>query len=179
MPETVIARFSMRWEADLAQGFLDDADVPSRIVSDGAAGGQPYVGGLAGASLLVSTDHAQSARRVLEAAGVLEPPGGSREVEETHQPLPPVLQADHDDLMEELEAAQKAELKHFVRAMLGMSPAAVIPFIGLAREGNVALLAVLCVLVVFAEGWRWIQAGRRVRRLKIALTDLQERADGL
>lgn len=179
MSEVVLAHFRHHWEADLAQGYLEDAGVPSRLVSDGAAGGQPYVGGLAGASVRVSPGDAHRARRVLERAGILDPdtgePGGAHLA--AARPLSPVQASEKRDLEERLQAARKAEVRHFIRCMLGVTPAAIIPIVGLALEGNVALLALLCALVVVAEGWRWIRAGRLARRTELALAALAEDAE--
>jgi hypothetical protein len=65
-------------------------------------------------------------------------------------------------------------MRHFIRCMLGVTPAAAIPVVGLALEGNVALLALLCVMVTFVEGWRWIRAGRLAKRLERELAILEE-----
>ena len=130
MAETRLAHFDRHWEAELARGYLEDAGIPSRLVSDNLAGGQLYMGNLAGASLLVAS--------------------------------------------ERLEAARKAEVRHFIRCMLGVTPTAVIPIVGLALKGKVALLALLCVLVVLVEGWQWIRAGRLVKQLGEELVRLDE-----
>lgn len=194
MSEVILAHFRHRWEADLAQGYLEDAGVPSRIVSDGAAGGQPYVGGLAGASVRVSPLEEQRARLVLERAGVLEggsggddgvgddgAAGGPGALAGTRaspaRRLSPLQRAERRDLEERLKAARKAEVRHFIRCMLGVTPTAVIPIVGLALEGNVALLALLCVLIVLVEGWRWIAAGRQAQQIQLALVRLEEDAD--
>ncbi len=176
MQETVLAHFGHHWEAEFAQGYLEDAGIPSRLVSDGAAGGQPYVGGLAGASIRVAGADATRARDVLVSAGLL--PGRRAEPDPGRAlrkgGLGPLARADLEDLTERLEAARKAEVRHFIRCMLGMTPSAVIPFVGLALEGSVALIALLCVLVVFVEGWRWIRAGRLVRRLEAQLANVED-----
>jgi len=179
MSEIILAHFRHRWEADLAQGYLEDAGVPSRIVSDGAAGGQPYIGGLAGASVRVSRHDEHRARLVLERAGVLDggPGGDAGDHLPTARPLSPVQASEKRDLEERLQAARKAEVRHFVRCMLGVTPTAVIPIVGLALEGEVALLALLCVLVVLVEGWRWIRAGRLVKEIQAGLARLEEAED--
>jgi hypothetical protein len=184
MPESRLAHFDHHWEAELAQGYLEDAGLPSRVASDNLAGGHTYMGSVSGASLLVAPEQLEEARGILVAAGVLEgepaaadaalgPPGSDRAAPPSLRPLSPVQQADRQDITERLEAARKAEVRHFIRCMLGVTPTAVIPIVGLALEGNVALLALLCVLVVLVEGWRWIAAGRDVRRLEDALALLE------
>jgi hypothetical protein len=177
MSETLLARFNHHWEAEMARGYLEDAGVPSRLVSDNLAGGYTYMGNLSGASLLVATERVDEAYRVLADAGLVEPPEGARDEagdpsRVVEEPLPPALRAERADLVEELRAARKAEMRHLVWCMIGLTPAAVIPFVGLAIEGNVALMALLCVLVVFVEGWRWIRSGRSVRALEAQLARL-------
>lgn len=79
MSEVRVAYFRHRYEADMARGFLDDADTPCRLISDNAAGGVAYVGGLAGAWILVGEANAEAAVDVLESAGMLttlETPAG-------------------------------------------------------------------------------------------------------
>jgi len=199
MPETRLAHFEHHWQAELAQGYLDDAGVPSRLASDNLAGGYTYMGSVAGASLFVAPEQLDEARRVLASAGVLGPgPGrgsgegdGAGDDEEAHgpggaagdllpaaRPLSPLQQAEKRDLEERLQAARKAEVRHFIRCMLGVTPTAVIPIVGLALEENVALLALLCVLIVFVEGWRWIAAGRLVKRLQSELAWREGAQDG-
>lgn len=175
MSETLLARFTHQWEAELARGYLEDAGVPSRLLSDNLSGGHTYMGALSGASLLVATERAEEAYGVLANAGLVAPvdDDGSA-LTSPAPPLPPAERADRDDLVEALAAARKAEVRHAVRCMIGVTPAAVIPLVGLALEGNVALMVLLCVLVVFVEGWRWIAAGRKVRRLEAALAEVEE-----
>jgi len=189
MPETRLARFDHHWEAELAQGYLEDAGVPSRVASDNLAGGHTYMGSVSGASLFVAPEQLDEARGILVAAGVLEmeaggsgaalgPPGSDRAPLAAERPLSPVRQADRLDLTQRIEAARKAEVRHFIRCMLGVTPTAVIPIVGLALDGNVALLALLCVLVVLVEGWQWIRSGRLVKRLQGELARLEEQAEG-
>jgi len=171
MPETLLAHFAHHWEAEMARGYLEEAEIPSRLISDNLAGGHFYMGSIAGASLLVATPRLEDARRVLGDAGVL---GTGHPLAE--RPLSGVARADREDLTERLRAARKAEVRHFIRCMLGMTPTAVIPVVGLALEGNVALIALLCVLVVFVEGWKWIRAGKLVKRLQAEIATLEREA---
>lgn len=177
MSETLLARFNHHWEAEMARGYLEDAGVPSRLISDNLAGGYTYMGNLSGASLLVATERAEEAYHILADAGLVEPPEGAGDAADDpsgpeEKAIPPALRAERDDVVEELLTARKAEMRHLVWCMIGITPAAVIPFVGLALEGNVALMALLCVLVVFVEGWRWIRAGRRVKALEAELARL-------
>lgn len=198
MPETRLAHFEHHWEAELAQGYLDDAGVPSRLASDNLAGGYTYMGSVSGASLFVAPGQLDEARRVLASAGLLGAgQGGAGRAEgdgasdgegsrvgaaggsrlPAARPLSPLELAQKRDLEERLRAARKAEVRHFIRCMLGVTPTAVIPIVGLALEGEVALLALLCVLVVFVEGWRWVRAGRLVKEIQAGLARLEEAED--
>lgn len=177
MSETLLASFVQHWEAELARGYLEDAGVPSRLISDNLAGGHTYMGGLSGASLLVAAERAEEAYQVLASAGLVAPVGDDGPTPASPPlPLPPAERAERDDILEALAAARKAETRHALWCMLGVTPAAVIPLVGLALEGNVALMAVLCGLVVLVEGWRWVAASRKVRGLEVALADVEERA---
>lgn len=191
MREIRVGHFDRLWEAELARGYLEDAGVPSRLISDNLAGGSTYVGSVAGASLLVGSDHLEEARRVLTGAGLLgagargagadgdEPsaPARDRPGAGAARALAPVQRADRYDLIERIAVARDAEVRHFIRCMLGITPAAVIPAAGLVLEGNVALLALLCVLVSLVEGWKWIRAGRVTKRLAEELARLDGRGD--
>lgn len=179
MLETRLAHFDHHWEAELARGYLEDAGVPSRLASDNLAGGHAYVGSVAGASLFVAPEQLDEALRILRSAGVLEAGSGSSGGGRlpAARTLSPLQAAEKLDLEERLEATRKAEVRHFIRCMLGVTPTAVIPVVGLALEGSVALLALLCVLVSLVEGWRWIRAGKESRRLGAALAALEARED--
>jgi hypothetical protein len=178
MSEVRVAHFRYRHEADMARGFLDDADIPCRLISDDAAGGAAYLGGLAGAWVLVREEHGQGALEVLESAGMLtalqEPTGPAADLARRADALPPVPRSELDDLTRALEKARKDEFKYFVLCLLGVSPAAVIPLAGLVVQEEIALFLLLAVLVVLSEGWKGIKAGREVKRLEAALASLEE-----
>ncbi len=181
MSEVTVARFKFLHEAEYAQGFLNEAGIRCLLKPDNAAGGAPYIGGLAGAALVVTAGDVDRSLEVLRDVGVLEEAEGSGSAsrvgeEERRQALPPALRADLTDVELALERARKKEARHFAFAVFGMSPAALVPFVGLALEGEGALLAVLCVMVVIVEGWRWFMARDRVRSLEVTLVELQEEA---
>jgi len=178
MPEVRIAHFQHYWEAELARGYLDEAGLPCRLVSDNVAGGVSYLGGLAGASLLVAEEVEEPARAVLESAGIL---GGGEDgpVPLVERELPPALRAEVADLEERLRRLRKEQSRHLLWMALGVTPAAAIPLVGLALEGNVGLMAVLCVLVVFVEGARWMKAADEARRLERWRAEIEEEAEGL
>ena len=178
MREVRIVHYRHRYEADMARGFLDEADIPCRLVSDDAAGGIAYLGGLAGAWVIVAEADAGAAVDVLESAGMRtgpeKPSGPAVDLALRADALTPVARSELDDLTSALEKAHKDEFKFFVRCLLGVTPAAVIPLVGLALKGEVALIALLCVLVVFSEGWKAVKANREVKRLEQALARLEE-----
>lgn len=178
MSEARIAHFRYRHEADMARGFLDEADIPCRLLSDDAGGGAIYIGGLAGAWVIVAGAHAEAATEVLESAGMQlgpeEPSGPAAELARRADTLPPVARSDLDDLTHALEKAQKSEFRHFLGCVLGATPAAIIPLVGLALGGETALIALLAVLIVLSEGRKALRAGREVKRLEAVLVQLDE-----
>ena len=72
MKEVLIARFSYRHEAEFAQGFLREAQVPSRVESDDAGGVDLSISFLAGASLFVAQVDEERAGEILRSAGYLD-----------------------------------------------------------------------------------------------------------
>lgn len=177
MADVRIVHYKHRYEADMARGFLDDAGIPCSLASDSAAGGVSYIGGLAGAWVIVGDADAEAAVEVLEDAGMRgpeQPSGPAADLALRADTLPPVERSEAEDLTEALEAAQKAEFKYFVRCVLGVSPAALIPLVGLAAQGEIALIALLTFLVVFTEGWKAVKSSREVKRLERALAKLEE-----
>jgi hypothetical protein len=179
--EVTVARFKFLHEAEYAQGFLDEAGIRCLLKPDNAAGGAPYIGGLAGAALVVAAADLDQSLEVLRIAGVLgedtESLKALRTELEALRSLSPALRADLADVELALDRARKKEVRHFVWAMFGVSPAALIPFLGLALEGEGALLALLCVMVVTVEGWRWSKARGEVRSLEVMLVELREEAE--
>lgn len=179
MSEVVIAQFPFLHEAEYAKGFLDDAGIRCWLRPDAAAGGTPYIGGLAGAVLAVAAVDVDRSLAVLRTAGVIEEEDRrGRLTGRDEESLPPALRADLHDVEGELRRARKKEVRHLVWAMFGVSPAALIPLLGLALEGEIALVALLCVMVVFVEGLRWIRAGKEVKRLEGVLTGLLHEIEG-
>lgn len=77
------------------------------------------------------------------------------------------------DAKRELVAAEGRAKRHLVWLLFGMSPAALIPFVGLLIEGSPELLFVLIWLVLIVEGWRYLRASREVRRLRAVVDRLE------
>jgi hypothetical protein len=65
----VVAAFSHRFQAEIAGGYLKDADVPFAIFADDGGGAYPLG---TGAQVVVPEEVAEWAREVLVRAGVLE-----------------------------------------------------------------------------------------------------------
>lgn len=67
----VVARFGYRHEAELAKGYLDDAGIESMILADDAGGAYAGMTFSRSARIVVNTEDAVEAVRVLREAGVL------------------------------------------------------------------------------------------------------------
>jgi hypothetical protein len=65
----VVATFAHRYQAEIAAGYLEDAEVPVAIFADDGGGAYPL--GM-GARVVVPEVEAERARKVLVRAGVLE-----------------------------------------------------------------------------------------------------------
>ena len=91
MSEALLAHFLHRWEAEFAQGYLQDAGIPVRIMDDGLIGAGAYTGDLVGTSLFVAPADEARARATLEAAGMLESPE-TRPPPLMERELPPLLE---------------------------------------------------------------------------------------
>lgn len=86
-----------------------------------------------------------------------------------------LLQSEIEDLEQELRAVSRKERWHFVWALIGISPAALIPAIGLFREESYGLVILLVFLVMISQFYLGIKAAGKAARLKKALEDLREK----
>lgn len=82
--------------------------------------------------------------------------------------------AEREDLERRLRAAGKKRARHNLWLVLGISPAAAIPAMGLLAEGEIVLLVVLLVLVFVAQLYGLVKASREVRRLEQELEALSQ-----
>lgn len=77
---------------------------------------------------------------------------------------------------EELESRHRSairrEKRHLFWMVLGISPAAVIPALGLLREGSLGLLVLLGVLVTVSQWASWTKASREAESLEQRLKRL-------
>jgi hypothetical protein len=85
--------------------------------------------------------------------------------------------AEREDLERKLHAVRKKKNRHVLWAMLGISPAAIIPAIGLLAEGDMGLLMVLLVLVFLAQVHGWGKTSKEARELEKELLQLSESAN--
>ncbi len=97
-------------------------------------------------------------------------------------PLPeeadlPASSLAHQLMLEELEgrlqAAHRREKRHLLWVVLGLSPAAVIPALGLLSEGSFGLFILLVVLVTASQLISWNLAAREAERLEKELSRLR------
>lgn len=84
-----------------------------------------------------------------------------------------IASADLTDALRELDDAQRRSKRHLMWALLGLSPAALIPFMGLLAEGSFGLIVVLVVLVLLVEGWRYVRAEKEASRLRAVVKLLE------
>ena len=88
-----------------------------------------------------------------------------------------LLRAKVDDLEEELRVVRKKVRRHFTWALVGISPAAILPVIGLFLEGSFGLVVILVIVVTFTQLFQGVMAGTKAARLKEALERLRRGED--
>jgi len=87
---------------------------------------------------------------------------------------PEIIASEVKDLEQELAVARRKANWHFVWTVLGVSPAAMIPALGLIREGSMGLLVLLAVLVTISQGYLGAKASRKAGDLEATLERLRE-----
>ena len=86
-----------------------------------------------------------------------------------------LIQVEVEDLERELRAVRRKERWHFVWALTGISPAALIPAIGLFREGSFGWVVLLAFLVTISQFYLGVKASGKAARLKKSLEGLREK----
>lgn len=76
------------------------------------------------------------------------------------------LETRKEDAERELGALHRKASRHLMWVLLGVSPAAIIPALGLAAEGSEILLLVLMVLVTLTQGLAYARTRSRARELE-------------
>ena len=84
-----------------------------------------------------------------------------------------VIQAEIEDLSKDLEKVRGKKRRHALWALLGLSPAALLPAIGLALEGSDGLLVLLVVLVVVSSTFAWAKNHLKEKELKDSIRRLR------
>lgn len=79
---------------------------------------------------------------------------------------------DREELESRLRVTLRKEKRHLLWMVLGISPAAVIPAIGLLREGSLGLLVILGVLVSMTQWVSWTKASREAESIEKRLNRL-------
>lgn len=85
-----------------------------------------------------------------------------------------VVQAEIEDLERELRAVRRKERWHFVWALTGISPAALLPAIGLFREESFGLIVLLSFAVTISQFYLGVKASGKANRLNKSLEKLRE-----
>lgn len=85
------------------------------------------------------------------------------------------LELEKEDLETRLGIVKRKEKRHLLWAILGFSPGAVVPALGLMREGSTGLLLLLGGLVVVYQGFLWNKSAREAERLENQLHLLSEK----
>ena len=78
------------------------------------------------------------------------------------------------ELEEELRGVRRKANWHFVWTLLGVSPGAIIPALGLMGEGSRGMLILLGVAVTISQGYMGAKASTRAKELETALERLKE-----
>jgi len=81
-----------------------------------------------------------------------------------------VSEVEREEIVRRIEKLRKKGARHLLWALLGVSPGALLPALGLMWEGSVELLLVLGVLVTLTQFYAWAKTGREAG-------DLRERLD--
>jgi hypothetical protein len=105
-----------------------------------------------------------------------EPPDRVAEAQAKEENTASLLSAlEREDLESRLETARRRERRHLLWMVLGISPAAVVPALGLLREGSLGLLVLLAVLVTATQWVSWTRASKEAEALEEEMEQRQTR----
>ena len=79
-----------------------------------------------------------------------------------------------EELEERLLVVHRKEKRHLLWMVLGISPAATLPFLGLLVQGKIGLLFLLSALVAVSQAYSWTRASREAERLEKIHRELME-----
>ena len=96
------------------------------------------------------------------------------EIDEVRSGSSLLIASEIENLERELRVVRRKANWHFLWTVLGVSPAAIIPALGLMREGSVGLLVLLAVLVTISQGYLGAKASRKAGHLEAALKTLKK-----
>ena len=85
-----------------------------------------------------------------------------------------VIEAQIDELEQDLRATRRKRRRHYTWLILGISPGAVLPALGLLAEGSDTLLGSFLVLVAFSQIYLGAKASSKMDDLEAKIRDLEE-----
>ena len=83
-----------------------------------------------------------------------------------------ITDVDLEDARRALAGAERRARRHLLWAAIGLSPAALVPFLAFLFDGSFGLVVLLLVLVVLIEGWRFLRASSEARRHQVVVDRL-------
>lgn len=86
-------------------------------------------------------------------------------------------QSEVDDLSAQLESREAAARRHGLWAVLGVSPAALVPLIATASDFGVTALVAGSILVTGVEAWRALRARASAARIRTDLDATRRRVE--
>jgi hypothetical protein len=116
---------------------------------------------------------------VAESDGDLVPTGPEASPPEPVVPGPSaVVQSEIEDLKRELKATRRKSRMHFMWLLLGISPGAILPALGLLGEGRTDLLVIFLIMVAASQLYLGMKAATKMDRLKARLNELEGELEG-
>jgi hypothetical protein len=84
-----------------------------------------------------------------------------------------VVQSEIEDLERELKVTRRKSRLHFIWLLLGISPGAILPALGLLGEGRTDLLVIFLIMVAASQLYLGMKAATKMDRLKARLKELE------